>query len=121
MNKMIALGALLFAACQPDTSDAQDLCTQVVKDGLATCTQDAWELCDQSYQKVLAEVQAENAQLRADLIKLEDSYRAGCDGYVNGAVADFMHANGCNYEPQSPYLWVCYGGRLCEAYDPAHP
>ena len=117
MNKLIALGVLFFAACQPDTTELQDTCTQVVKDGLATCTQDAWELCDQAYSKIMDEMQRENDQLRQDLTKFRNMYEDGCGAFVNGAVIDYMELNHCVYDPPT-YSWSCTAGPLCAATSP---
>lgn len=114
MNKLIALGVLFFAACHPDTTELQDTCTQVVKDGLATCTQDAWELCDQAYTKIMADTLAENAKLREDMLKMSASFQLGCNGFVNGAIIDYMELNHCDYHPDTA-AWTCTAGPLCTA------
>jgi len=120
MNKLAALLVLsLIPACQQvDTAELEDSCTQVVKDGLATCTQDAWALCDQSYEQVMADMQRENDQLRQDMLKLAASFQLGCNGFVNGAIIDYMELNHCVYDPPT-YSWSCTAGPLCEAPAPS--
>lgn len=88
---------LALAACQPgvDQEQVEDVCTQVVKDGLATCTQDAWNLCDQAYSTIMEDLQAQNDALKEQIRTLSNQVEAGCNTYVNGAVADTMHTYGC--------------------------
>lgn len=120
MSKLLSF-VILLGACTPDTSDAQDVCSQIVADGLKQCSQDAWDLCDRSYDQVLKEIQAENADLRQQLDEIQATQAAGCDSYVNGYMVDWLHAHQCNWEPQSQYGWVCYGGQLCQPFDPSNP
>lgn len=129
MSKLagIVVFLLSLAACtQPDSQDAQDVCTQVVKDGLASCTQDAWQLCDEAYAQVMADLQRQNDDLKAQIQKLSDQVQNGCNSYVEGYLSDYMHNHACNWEPQADMgvgRWVCSqtASPFCQPYDPVNP
>lgn len=122
MNKLLALLTLfLVTACQPDTAELQDSCTQAVKDGLATCTQDAWERCDQSYQMVMDDIQRENEELKEQIIKLRNMYEDGCSTFVNGALQNYLEGVACVYNSVNPHQWDCHDSVICQPFDPSHP
>lgn len=119
MNKLVIVVSLFLLACDaPSAQEVKDECTQVVKDGLATCTQDAWALCDRAYGQIMMDMQKENDALKMQIQMLSNQVQAGCDTYLNGYMADWLHARGCVWEQQSQYGWVCYGGQLCQPYTP---
>lgn len=112
---------LLVGACQPDTSDAQDVCQQVVADGLAECTAKAWELCDTAYDQVLQDLKDENKKLSDQITALSEQIEQNCSQTGIAYLDTYMHANHCEWVP-SITLWNCSRfSSICEAYDPSNP
>lgn len=123
---VVVVSFLALAACQPDQQDVEDVCTQVVKDGLATCTQDAWGLCSKAYEDIMADLQKQNDDLKEQIRQLSTQVENGCNSYVEGYLSDYMHGHHCNWEPQADMgvgRWVCSlsASPFCQPYDPANP